>query len=80
MKTTLNRQSDRDIIFPKNMKVGQMGIIEDFPTNPVNGHIVLRIYDEIVSLNTPEYTWCADACSLAIRLLSPGESVTLEQE
>lgn len=41
------------------------------------GHVILRIYEELVSLTIPDWTWNANRISFKVRFLNPEESVIL---
>ncbi len=59
------------------LKEGQMGVIEDkrFP----DGHVIIRVYDQIISLTDPYRTWSTSA-RMIVRLLPPGTILTLTVE
>lgn len=57
------------------MEVGQMGEVVNDQFGK-KGTVVLRTYSGFVSLNNPKNTW-STPCYLKVRVLQPGESVTL---
>ena len=66
-----------NLIHPIDMLVGQAGYIR-FENHKQDGHLVIRTYQELVSLVDPSKTWIIDACILKIELLPPGSKITLE--
>lgn len=61
----------------QDMKVGQLGQIIDISAK----HIVLRVYNALISLTDPQATWDGHALRFReVRLLEPSSTVTLTQE
>lgn len=67
-----------------DMLPGQLGVItdDDILARQYRGHIVLRVGENrpfVLNLTDARWKWDADA-PLIVRVLSPGEIVTLTQE
>jgi len=61
-----------------DLKEGQLGQIVDEECKEC-GHVILRVYNSIVSLTDPHQTWSIGR-GYAIRILPTGAEVTLTQE
>jgi len=59
------------------MKLGQLGVMED--DGPYKGHVAMRAYGMLVSLNNPEAVWGVTRSSpeLRARLLNPSAAITI---
>ena len=68
------------LFYARDLEVGEMLVIIA-PESGYNGHTIMRIYDKIVSLSSPEYTWShPETFSFKGRKLKSGESFTLTQK
>lgn len=77
MKVTTYERKYSDIS-PKEMKVGDIGIIV---SAAYTSQIVLRGYNILISLSDPNYHWLdLDLNTLLVRVFAPGSVVTLTQE
>lgn len=72
---TLSKVHLDHFILARELHVGEMGVVTE-PGHAHYGHVILRTYDCVVSLNTPTATWEKN-CSLKVRRLHAGETVTL---
>ena len=77
MKVTTYERKYSDIS-PKEMKVGDIGIIV---SADYNSQIVLRGYNILISLSDPNHHWLdLDRNTLLVRVFAPGSVITLTQE
>jgi hypothetical protein len=82
MKVDIDR-ARKDSCHVSEMKVGDIGIIQDFCLSCHVGQTVLRIYDGIVILENALATWEDENLSrldMQVEILPPGTKVTLEIE
>lgn len=79
MKTKLNFQAVRKKCNSHDLKIGEMMILDDTAYPEYHGHILIKIYDEILSLSDPSIVWNEKGGLNGSKLL-PGESITLIQE
>lgn len=80
-KKIKEQEDQKESLFAaKDLKVGEMMVITD-PGVICNDHIIMRIYNSIISLTNPNYTWSSpEALSFTGRKLKKGETFTLTQK
>lgn len=60
--------------------IGKLAIIRD-KTSDYQGHIVLRVYDQIISLSNPRCTWSnIDSVGILVEVLPAGTIVEYGSE
>ena len=74
-KFELKSPSDQEIISVKNMKIGQIGVVQ----GPMyGGEIIIRTYDRLVSLKDVAQTWNnIEESTLKVKLLPRDSKITL---
>lgn len=73
-------EQEEPLFYARDLEVGEMLVIIA-PESGYDGHTIMRIYNKIVSLSSPEYTWSRpEELSFKGRKLKRGESFTLTQK
>ena len=68
------------LFYARDLEVGEMLVIIDSKSD-YNGHTIMRIYEKILSLTDPDYTWShPETLSLKGRKLKKGETFILTQK
>jgi len=76
-KLKVDLREERQVVSFKDMKIGQIGKVI---TPTYKDEIVIKSYDNVVSLSNPKHNWMhvlADNAAHQVELLFPGESVTI---
>lgn len=79
MKLEKELNDSRALIMGKDLKIGEMMMVDDNECNSYDGEILLRTSKYIVSLSCITHCWENETPLRGYKLL-PGESVTLIQE
>lgn len=77
MPYTLSTNITNSQISSENLRLGDLAVVVNNSSHPKSiGHVLLRTYDRLVSLNDPYLVWAVDA-EFPVSPLAPGASVTL---
>ena len=72
--TVIIEDNEHDYICSNKLKVGEMGIVSN--EHAEKNHVVMRTYDNIVSLDNPNLTWRIDS-TLKVRRVLHGTRITI---
>jgi len=59
---------ETNVIKAKDLKIGELAICTDDDRPDVKGHVMLKTYDGLISINDPHKTWHSQTSLLVVKL------------